>query len=1341
MVSMHSAQDAAPPPADSGTADSSTEATVAPEGGADYSDPNANVTIVAPQLGAASEALAAKWTSDGILSKVQSNSEDDSKDRFDLQNALKLAAPEKTAAMVTMQTQVDKGKEDLIAWTRKVDNVTQLLTADASAGGIQATSRSLMHELPATQKLLSKTMTQQLKNLASDTLMVKTIISDTDKDYQERIQATGDTVKAMFSTQDAAFATMASQQASAMQQSSGDLNRTSSRTVSGIRQDASSTVEAVGTTALKASTGVQTASTALSDSEDVLGEVQSSFKDELGAQTTGLESNLNAMQDSSVDKLGALSDKSLVNVETMAMAAGKDVARTLVQADSSTQRLLNGVMTSVASGTAQLGKAVTASSTSTNRMLDKTSGSIESSLGLVQKEADVSLSDVLQLIMDAKQMLAKQSTTSQSIGGGFSTDIAKLLPLLNGKFNGVTSQAKSVSQDVESGTSSELLHLNDVIAYLVSQSGAQAGELSTRMGSQLSTSQQGQAAALAATQKGINSQSDFLENAMGGVSKSGIKRAGDLTNKANTLSGTLGGSISDLMALISETTGQGANELSQLASGLGSQASDTFSGLVETLKGLNKDGSDSKEDFVTRLLGPAADSAGKSFASMRTFLSNLLGSSEGLSSGQAGAMTHLRAVQAENGKKITNIVQAMKGVDGLNRELGSAVSAQGQSLLASAKTKMTDDLRNSLSALMGQSKDSLATIDNLINGLNGPSSSEAMDAISKSLALSSVNIVSGSRDFGDAEKGQMQALSGLSSMAITLLGQSADQGNADKSQTQASLANARANIVAKFKQVAADSTNTEVGKAMLDLAKAGNDTDIIKYLVSDVSVAMKKIDDDANVARDVNDRKNAQFQSYVDATQAELQKQQAAIVAQLESTIADVQTELQNKTSMINLTQSEMEGTLDEIRQKVVKAQETLGQNLRLYQAKLDEIIGEIRSYMNLSADADDLAIRQDISQQLAKVNATEVAIASANAAVADKLDQQKSAQGSAGASAFAAVNGVIGGAIGVEGGTSNGHLSNDASLIAIAANVDASTQELNGKLSTSAATMQDGITSANTVAGQAVRSSESKSSKSIDQLNQKSSDVAAQSRKSFIRNLEKMGSVDDDTMMVSQQLQTLLSNSDAAINDVSSSVLSHLDLSSKTMASLNSQQARKVASVSDVMGAFTSVVLSFLNETGATMATVMNQLNSVEDGSKLKLEQMDTRSRDELNWVTSNLNATTDSYKLFMDQERTIQSALRQGVLDVENKLALSQAAKSSELDDINESTSELKQSVSKTQAEQLAKVRSWINSRDPVVAKRLLSSPPEASLIQSKVNNSVFRDIRKRIATVKRDMQELTL
>jgi hypothetical protein len=139
-------------------------------------------------------------------------------------------------------------------------------------------------------------------------------------------------------------------------------------------------------------------------------------------------------------------------------------------------------------------------------------------------------------------------------------------------------------------------------------------------------------------------------------------------------------------------------------------------------------------------------------------------------------------------------------------------------------------------------------------------------------------------------------------MAVSLLGQSGDQSVKDTNAVQSMLSSTKTSIVTKFREIAANSTNTALGETLTTLARTGNDTQIINFLVVDLKAALKRVNYDAAVARDVNDKRKAQFEAYLAAADRDARRAQANLVALLEKTIREVQGALNNKTRDLAMT-------------------------------------------------------------------------------------------------------------------------------------------------------------------------------------------------------------------------------------------------------------------------------------------------------------------------------------------------------------------------------------------------------------------------------------------------------
>jgi hypothetical protein len=1289
-----------------------------------------------PPLGEKS-ALMNQWTPDGILRAIAQNDEGTLKNRWELQQALDGSVEEKNASMTGVNKLISDSRAKMLEFAGKQQNISTLMYADATAGGIVASARAIHAQIPATQQLLSKTMEKQLKSIQTDSNAIKNAVMNVESQYRTRIKAMADTVSSMIAQQDSLFARLAAQQARAMARTSQTLQSSSLRSLSGIQSNISATVKLASSVAQQSMSGVGTARVALGDVQDSLGEIESQYSGAMNQAVGDVQSTLNAQTDSADMKLTKASTDASASIQTSAMQAGTQLSQQLDKLDRNASLSVGKLVDNTTKVTAGLQKSADKTASSTQNALNQATNALSRSVDGVDSQSQLITSDQLKVSQDMQGMLQKQQAISSSAGSGFTTDMAKMMALIQSQMGGVAGQAKSVSQDVVGGTSDESVRLSKALSYLLSQASAGTNSMSAGAQSQLAAQQKAQADLIAQRNAQIGGAGDQLNSALSDASRAAMKGSGALGDRISGMGSTYGGSIDALMATLTDSSSSGSQGLSQIAGALGGKASDAFSSIIETLRGVNNGGVDAQEDFLNTVMGPSRDNSAKGMSQVQALVKALSGQLDSQSGGQQDTLSMLRALQANSSGQISGASQTLNHLRALNGQLGDSVSAAGQSGLADARSRMLASLMAQLNGAKNQSADGLARINQLMGSMIGGSVGDTMNQVGQTMAVAGANLDAGNQNFAAVERDQLKSLSGLSSMAASLLGDSSNAGLAQKGETEASLANAKTNIIAKFKEIAANTTNTDLGKVMQDLIKQGNDTAIVQFLVGDVQTAMQRINTDAMVARDTNDKKRAEFEAYVASTQAELQKAQADIVTQMNGAISQVQQALTDKMDLIQSSQGDMNASLNDIKAKVEQAQKTLGANLAVYREKLDGIIGQIRSYMNMSADADNLAIRNDIAKQMGKVNATEVAIASANAAVQQGLADRSKGRASTGSATFNIVDGVISGAMETESSVSDAHLGQAEQLLAVAANVDASATELDGSVKSAASLMENGIAASSDKASKAILTGEADQAKNVGQLNDRAADVAKQSRKNFVSSLEKMGAVDDDTLRVSKQLQTLLGNADGAITDVSETSMSHLDLSVNTMVKLNQAEVRKVASVSDVMQAFSAVIVGFLNETENTMSTIMNELNSVDTASKAKLKEIDTRSKDEMNWVNTGLNTTTDAFNQAVAQEQIIQSGLKMQLMQDEKDFKASEAAKNSEPSDIQDQVTALKQKVSQHQTSQLSKVRSWIASRNPQVAKALFGS--SGSFVQTRSREAIIRDIRDRMDIIRGDLSRL--
>ena len=1304
------------PPADDGSGGAAAaEPTEAPT-----TTTTTQAPITAPPLGELSKILQNSYTPNSIRAGLSDYSEEASKRRFDLVNLLTSAFGEKNISLSTMQGLAQKVKFEAFKYAKKVDNVTQILMADASAGGLQATSRELMAKTPQAQKMLSKMMKQQLKNLETDGRVLSQLFKTTTEEYAGKMEKYSETLTNVVRNQDAAFARFASGQAGAMKNSANLLRQNAATGLSGSKTDLVAAVQAIANTGATATKSLSALNSGVSNTNNDITNSQRGFKTGLSDAQDELDDELRGSQADAENGLGFAAMKSTDAIEGLAESAGTAASREFSSLDSAGKKLLGEVIGSLSTAANKLAKTVDKATSTALSQVSAVGDSVTRQVSSITGKSSSIAADNRDILADLQKMLGLNQADASAILAAFTTQMNGVQNGVGGSFGEVLNSAKNVASDVNGDASNELARQNKYIQYLMELASSQAGSVAGNAQTQLSQKQIEHAKSLAMGQTQIDQNSNALKQAMEWANRNGLNQAAAASDRINGAAGTMSGSIADLLAMISDSSGGAAAGLSDLQSQFGSRASSTFTDLVESLRGANNDGTNTAEDLIRKIVGPNADAANSQFGSMRDMLSNLLSGTEGQSNSQDDAMDGLKNLQRLFGSKVGNVGQSMNGIFALNSELSNTVGNQGGTMLSDKRAAIIKALQDELAKSQDEANGGVNVIDQLIHGTNGMNKFDNEQQIAQGLGSVGSDMESGNTDLVEVQKAQVKALTGLSSMAVSLLGQSKNQGASDSNSARETLAKNKASIISKFREIAVNTTGTELGDAMSGLLATGNSTKILDYLTGDVQTALKNIEADSKVARDVNNQKRSQFDSYLSSVERDVRAAQAELATELDTTIRSVQGALVNKTTDLNSTKAELETGLAEIKEKVETAQTTLRQNLFLYRDKLRDIIDQIRKYMNMSGDADELAIQNDIARQMAKVNSTEVSIASANAAVEDKLKQQNATRSLSSGSEKDIVNSLIEGSMMAEEGATDGHLASNEKLVGVATGIDDASNALETSLSSSSSEIASGISKTSADSASSMRRSEGEQAKKLEQLSVKSGDVSTQARKAYITNLEKMRGVSDDTLMLSTQLSTLLGSADGTIKDVSGSTMDHMDLSAETMAMLNKQAARKVASISDVMDAFTSVVLAFLNETTASMTSLKGDMGSIQNVSSVKLHQMATRTTDELNWIESNYNKSQDSLAHLGTQNDALHAAFDKGTTEVGKTIKSDQTARDKENRIFVDEIDQIKQKVIKNSNDQLAKVRAWLRSRNPVIAQQILSS---SSLIESKSSDTPIR------------------
>jgi hypothetical protein len=394
---------------------------------------------------------------------------------------------------------------------------------------------------------------------------------------------------------------------------------------------------------------------------------------------------------------------------------------------------------------------------------------------------------------------------------------------------------------------------------------------------------------------------------------------------------------------------------------------------------------------------------------------------------------------------------------------------------------------------------------------------------------------------------------------------------------------------------------------------------------------------------------------------------------------------------------------------------------------------------MNLSSNADELAISHDIANQLASVNATQVQLVSIRGGINDTLIGMKSRQISTTNRTRNVIEEILQTASNVAAASWTGRTANLEKLTAVGLSVDQQANKLRETVLSAAADMQSKIQANRNATSELISKTESEQATRLADVQRDASNVESQARKRYLENLFKIGSLNDDLGRTTKQLAQLLDNTNATIDDISESAMEQMDLGFQTLSDLNRAESRKIASVQDVMNAFSSVALMFLNETEGSMLRVMSDMNLLDKASKMKLANMRGRTDDEVNWLGTNLNSTVEKLQLSLEQDKAVQDGLRQALLTSKQRLVKVREREDIDIATITSQIRDLEGRIRTNSQSQIAKVRAWIAKRSPELANQLLAGKITSSSFLEKRKRIMSKDMHQRLKRVKRDLMRL--
>jgi hypothetical protein len=532
------------------------------------------------------------------------------------------------------------------------------------------------------------------------------------------------------------------------------------------------------------------------------------------------------------------------------------------------------------------------------------------------------------------------------------------------------------------------------------------------------------------------------------------------------------------------------------------------------------------------------------------------------------------------------------------------------------------------------------------------------------------------------------------------------QQGLDFSTAKSSIEKLRTDFIANFKQQATVTTDAALADVRAKLQNATMQEADLKDFVSSIEAGLSRIKADIQITGKYSENQTAVLKNRIGQAEQRLAKINLQIRTGLSQTVDEFQKKLADKEQYLNATGNDLNKQLLNVRTLVKNAQTQLRKNLQVYQLKIDGVVDEIRSYMNLSSAADELAIARDIANQLASVNTTAIQLAAIRSGMNDSLTVMKTRLNATSNRTGLTIEHLITTAGKIAEASSQGRLASIKELTAIGLSVDEQANVLRTNVLTTAKDIESMIGAGKNATAARIAATESEQATRLVNIQREAANVESQSRKRFVDNLYKIGGLNDDLGLTTRQLAQLLNNVNGTIDDISASMMAHMNLGFETLYNLNKAENRKIASVQDVMNAFSGVVLLFLNETEQSMKRAMYDMNVLDSASESKLQMMRGRTDDETNWLGNNLNATIERFQLNIEQERAVQEGLKKALSASKKKLV---AVRQREDDDIATLTAEigkLENKIRKGGQDQIAKVRAWIGKRSPQLAKRLVDN-----------------------------------
>ena len=1238
-----------------------------------------------------------------VMAGIRDYSEEANLRRYRLQLVLIDKEPVLRSGLETMFALLSSMYQNMQKVRDAVAKQTTIIDADASAGGLYAASRELMAEIPQTQKLMKKVFNDLYQGMQRDGKAINQTLTETEDDYRARMQASAQIISSLLAKMDHDFASKAYAQEMAMRQAVSNLAEKAKTSLMIQEQQTNKTRDMISQVSAAVSDSTSQVASVVSQLSLMPAEIQNTHKKKVAGLQADFQKSLSDAQAMADSQIQLNVDKQLASLQSQGMRIAQQFQREVTSTQDGITQKLSDVQDLVARETVTVQKSVNMTVAQISSQVRRIQDNSTRQIAQVGKKSDILTNDALKTASDSRDLLTELSSKLGMSRQDFITALGQVKAGLPNKLQSVLQRMLNVNQGMNSDLIQSLLKENGGIAYISQFTDQQLSQLGISLDSKLSSTQ------TSIANQGFNVKS-VIDQLMASIDQNNRETntnsalaVGKSQQSLQGILSAMGGSIDDLMSLLGDTSSTSKDSLNQIKQELLTMNSDSLAAVLNRVKELSSQNSDQMETFLTTVIGPDSALTESQFKQIAGTLTTLLSLEQSIEEEQNRLMASIQQKQSVTASNITNlsdrIGQATSRAMGLAQQIGATSEgrlATLKALLSSQSMKAADEAQSMASSSLNSIDSLFARLDQLSRGIH--------QTVSQSISGTQADLNQAGNQLSALGLSGAQSVNSLSALALSIINQAERQQGVDFSTAKSSIDKLRTDFIASFKERAKNTTDAALADVRSKLQNATQQEAALKTFVSSIEDTLSRMKGDIQVAGKYNDNQTAVFKNRISQAEQTLAQINIAIRTGLSETIDAFQKKLSDKETYLNVTGTDLNAQLKRVKDLVRKAQDQLHKNLQLYQAKIDGVVNEIRSYMNLSSAADELAVSNDIANQLAGVNATQIQLTNIHMGINESLVSMNTRLITTSNQSSSIIETLIQGAGDVAQSASDGRTANLRKLTAVGLSVDSQANALRTNILDSARQIEDAIHAGRNETAIKIADTEGTQAARLANIQRDAAGMESQARKRFIDNLSKIGGLNDDLGLTTKQLAQLLDNANATIDDISTSVMTHMDLGFQTMYDLNKAENRKIASVQDVMNAFSSVVLMFLNETEQSMTRVMNDMNLLDHSSKNRLSMMQGRTKDETSWLGTSMNSTVERFQLSLEQERAVQEGLKQAVTDAKKRLVSVRKREDADITSLTAQIGALENKIRKGGQDQIAKVRAWIAKRSPQLAQQLI-------------------------------------